>query len=869
APDVSEDTTATCTATASDAAGNEGTATLTVSVAKETVAPEVIFSPGTLTVNSGGTGSSTLTATDDVDGTVVPDVTCDSGSFANNTYTAPDVSVDTTATCTATAEDTAGNEGTATLTVSVAKETVAPEVSFTPATLAVDSGGTGSSTLTATDDVDGTVVPDVTCDAGSFANNTYTAPDVSADTTATCTATAEDTAGNEGTATLTVSVAKETVAPEVSFTPATLAVDSGGTGSSTLTATDNVGVTTGPAVTCTQGSFANNTYTAPDVSVDTTATCTATASDAAGNAGTATLTISIAKETVAPEVSFSPGTLAVDSGGTGSSTLTATDDVDGTITPTVTCTHGSFANNTYTAPVVSADTTATCTATASDAAGNAGTATLTVSITIAPDTEPPVLTFTPATLLVGSGRTGTSRVSAIDAVDGTVAPTVSCTNRGGYDIGTGMFTAPAVAVDTESVCTATATDTAGNEGTATLTVSIFALLDETPPVLTFSPAVLTADSGATAMSTLTVTDNAGVTTDPAVTCTHGAFDPDTGTYTAPVVSVDTAATCTATASDAAGNAGTATLTVSIAAPDTEPPVPDTEPPVLTFTPATLTVNSGGTGSSTFTATDNVGVTRVRVTCTLGSYDRNTGTYTAPVVSFNAMVLCTARAEDAARNRRTATLRISVAKETVAPEVIFSPATLAVNSGGTGSSTLTATDDVDGTVVPDVTCDAGSFANNTYTAPVVSADTTATCTATAEDTAGNAGTATLTVSVAKETVAPEVSFSPATLDNVASGATVSVTLTATDNVGVTTGPDVTCTQGSFANNTYTAPDVSADTTGVTCTATASDAAGNEGRATLTISVAKETVAPEVSFSPATLDNVASGATVSVTLTATDD
>ncbi|MBC6402321.1 MAG: hypothetical protein GDA35_01590, partial [Hyphomonadaceae bacterium] len=69
----------------------------------------------------------------------------------------------------------------------------------------------------------------------------------------------------------------DTAAPEVSFSPAILAVDSGGTGSSTLTATDNVGVTTGPEVTCTVGSFADNTYTAPVVSADTMATCTATA----------------------------------------------------------------------------------------------------------------------------------------------------------------------------------------------------------------------------------------------------------------------------------------------------------------------------------------------------------------------------------------------------------------------------------------------------------------------------------------------------------------------------------------------------------------------------------------------------------------
>ncbi|MBC6412306.1 MAG: hypothetical protein GDA39_05185, partial [Hyphomonadaceae bacterium] len=166
----------------------------------------------------------------------------------------------------------------------------------------------------------------------------------------------------------------DTAMPAVSFSPATLTVDSGGTGSSTLAATDNVGVTTGPTVTCDQGTFADDTYTAPVVSADTMATCTATASDAANNEGTGTLTISITREMTAPVVAFSPDALVdVASGATVELTVTAMDDVDGDLVPEVTCKYGSFDsdNNTYTAPVLSADTDdVTCTATATDAAGN-------------------------------------------------------------------------------------------------------------------------------------------------------------------------------------------------------------------------------------------------------------------------------------------------------------------------------------------------------------------------------------------------------------------------------------------------------------------------------------------------------------------
>ncbi len=88
--------------------------------------------------------------------------------------------------------------------------------------------------------------------------------------------------------------AADTVAPTVSFSPDSLTVESGATGSSTLTATDNVGVTSGPTVTCTNGgSFSDSTFTAPTVTATTTSVCTATASDAAGNSATGTLTVRV------------------------------------------------------------------------------------------------------------------------------------------------------------------------------------------------------------------------------------------------------------------------------------------------------------------------------------------------------------------------------------------------------------------------------------------------------------------------------------------------------------------------------------------------------------------------------------------------
>lgn len=98
----------------------------------------------------------------------------------------------------------------------------------------------------------------------------------------------------------------DTVAPTVSFSPATLTIGSEETGASTLAATDNTGVTTGPTVTCTNGgSFANDVFTAPRTGLNITSVCTATAGDAAGNTGTGTLTVTVNQAPASGNVSVS------------------------------------------------------------------------------------------------------------------------------------------------------------------------------------------------------------------------------------------------------------------------------------------------------------------------------------------------------------------------------------------------------------------------------------------------------------------------------------------------------------------------------------------------------------------------------------
>jgi len=190
----------------------------------------------------------------------------------------------------------------------------------------------------------------------------------------------------------------------------------------------------------------------------------------------------------------------------------------------------------------------------------------------AADTTPPAVSFTPTVLTVISESTGSSNLLATDANGIATGPTVDCTNGGSFAVGSNIFTAAAVTANTTSVCTATASDPAGNQGSATLTVTMTPPPppDTTAPVLTFDPATLSVESGQTATVTLTATDNVGLATGPTVTCTNGGlFNVATGVFTAATVSQDSVSVCTATASDAAGNQSTATLTVT----QTPPPPP--------------------------------------------------------------------------------------------------------------------------------------------------------------------------------------------------------------------------------------------------------------------------------------------------------
>jgi hypothetical protein len=360
-----------CTAT--DAAGNVSEPVEYDFVVLDDVPPEVTLAlpPGLeggleATNPVGEVVTFGATAFDDVNGPTA--VTCDfpSGSrFPIGT---------TTVTCSASdsppipipgtdpQEFTNDEVGTAVFTVTV-RDSTAPVVTV-PANISAEATGAAGRVVTfsasATDVVSGLITPVCTPASGStFALGT---------STVTCTAT--DGAGNASSGTFTVTVT-DTTRPVVT-PPADVVAEATGPGGATVsypaaTAIDLVGGTlAAPCVPASGSTFAIG---------PTTVTCTAT--DAVGNTGSATFTVTV-RDTTRPVVTV-PAPITVTTTGTTATvayTVTASDAVG---VATLGCSAAGASNVTTTGGTFPVGTsTVNCAAT--DAAGNSASASFTVTV---------------------------------------------------------------------------------------------------------------------------------------------------------------------------------------------------------------------------------------------------------------------------------------------------------------------------------------------------------------------------------------------------------------------------------------------------------------------------------------------------------
>lgn len=358
------------------------------------------------------------------------------------------------------------------------------------------------------------------------------------DTSASCSTTTE--AGDPYTKTFTVTV-QDTTAPTVTVPSDVVAETSNPAGTAvsygSVTAVDTVDGAL--AATCDHAS--GSVFPIGTTTVD----CSAT--DAHSNTGHASFTVTVTLSAVVdttPPVLTVPADFAVTtesaSGKVVSYTVSATDDLDGPITPTCTPASGSLF------PVGA--TGVSCSAT--DKHGNTASAGFTITVNLV-DTTAPVITV-PASFSVAapdpSGVVVTYAASATDNLDGPLTPV--CAPASGTKFPVGATTVTCTAVDAHS-----------NQSQETFVVTVV-FSDTDPPVL-----AAVADIRAEANGP----DGAVVTY-----ATPSAIDAVEGPI--PVVTCAPASgqrfplgstTVTCVASDSHGNVGTTTFHVIVV--DSEPP----------------------------------------------------------------------------------------------------------------------------------------------------------------------------------------------------------------------------------------------------------------------------------------------------------
>ncbi|MDQ2966500.1 MAG: HYR domain-containing protein, partial [Chloroflexota bacterium] len=322
----------------------------------------------------------------------------------------------------------------------------------------------------------------------------------------------------------------------------------------------------------------------------TTVSCSAT--DSAGAPGSASFVVTVV-DTTAPLLTSVPALLWVETPDPAGAVVGwpepwAVDIVDGLVT--VTCLPASGSTFALGATPV------TCSA--ADLSGNVATDSFMLYLTLV-DSTPPVLSDVPADMVVDTtdpwGTTVTWPLpTAIDNIDGSL-PVICAPASGSFFYGG------------STVVTCTATDTRGNAGTAsfTVTVNVAPLVDTTPPALGDVPTGIAVD---------TYDPSGAVVTWPdpwAVDDLDGPLPVNCTPASGSLFEVGTTIVeCSAT--DSSGNDGTA--------PPFEVQVTllDITPPVISAVPADMVVPAAGPGGtpvswSTPSALDNIDG-EVPVTC---------------------------------------------------------------------------------------------------------------------------------------------------------------------------------------------------------------------------------------------------------------
>jgi len=611
----------TVVATATDAAGNESPESNEVTFTVDTEAPDapVIEAPAdgevvdTATPPISGTAEANSTVTVIIDGTDAGTTTA--SATGDWTFTPTTPLTDGAHTVVATATDAAGNESPESNLVNFTVDTDAPDAPVIEApaegdvvdTAAPPISGTAEANSTVTVIIDGAEAGSTT--ASPTGEWTFTPTTPLDDRDHTVVATATDAAGNESPESNEVTFTVDTEAPAapVIEEPADGDVVEDATPDISGTAEPNSTVTVSidgtEAGTTTASPTGEWTFTPTTPLADGDHTVVATATDAAGNESpesnevTFTVDTSLVGAPEAPVITEPSNGEVVASAtppisGTAEGDSTVTVIIDGTTAGTTTASPTGEWTFTPTTPLDDGDHTVVATAT--DAAGNVSPESDEVTFTVdATAPEAPEITspgdgdvLPTATPQIAGTAEPNALVTVI--IDGEIAGTTTASPTGNW-----TFIPGEPLDDGEHTVTATATDAVGNVSPeadeVTFTVDTAA---PAAPVIT-SPAAGSTTNDDTPAITGTAEPNSTVTViidgTPVGTTTADENGDWTFTPTTPLDDGDH--TVSATATDAAGNAG-----------------PESEP--VTFTvdttpPAAPVITSPDDGSSTADTTPTV------------------------------------------------------------------------------------------------------------------------------------------------------------------------------------------------------------------------------------------------------------------------
>ena len=889
--------------TATDDAGNsttvsEGSGNIDTSAPVLTLNPQGTGNDETPNISGStdlATGSTvTLTVTDSAGNTQTFDAIVD----ANGDFSAdvPNAMPDGSYTVIASATDEAGNTTTSSdtgiLDTSAPALTLDAQVTVSDTTPTI-SGTTdlpaGSTvTLSVTDSAGNTQTFTAFVDASGNFSVDVPAPLAEGDYSVTATAT--DSNGNSASVTDNNGIV-DTVAPVISLdalgsnndtTPTISGTTDLAAGESvTLLITDNAGNT--QTVTATVDANGNFSVDVPVALAEGDYTVTATATDDAGNSASANTTGTI--DTTSPTLTLDPQGLGNDttpaiSGSTdlaeGSVVSLVITDSAGNI-QTVTATVDAAGIFTVDVPAALAEGSYTVEATATDEAGNS-TSILDNAGVI--DITPPELNLdelAPENNLTPS-ISGTTNLPAGTIVTLTVVDSAGNTQTFAATVQTdGSFAAnvPSPLAEGDYTVTATAQDGAGNQGSDSETGGS---VDTTAPVITLDPLGTGNDntptiSGSTDLAagstvTITVTDSAGtVQSFTATVDANGDFSADV-----PNSLADGNFDVTATATDAAGNTATDTVSGDI----------NSAAPTLSLDPLgsgndTTPTISGDTdlapGSTvTLTVNDSAGNTQ-----TFSAIVQGDGSFTADVPASlpEGDYSVTATATDGAGNSASVTetggnidtTAPSITIDTQGPGNDATPSisgTTDLNAGDTVSisvtdnagntQTFTATVQNDGTYSADVPAD---LAEGSFSVTVTATDDAGNS-ATAIDNNGVIDTAAPTVTLDAQGLTNDATPTISGTTDLAEGNTVSISVT--DSQGDTQ----TFTATVQGNGSFSA-DVPVDLAqgDYTVEVTATDDAGNQNTA-VDNNGTVDSIPPVIN-----LDPVASGNDATPILSGTSD